>query len=239
MKKLGAFLVVLVVGFVAGRLSPDWASAEGTGGRGGTSPPACKDLNGDGETDMSDAIYLLQWLYLGGPEPECPINKGRSSVLPDTGQETCHDENGEEIPCDGTACPGQDGLYHSCPSRRRFIDHGDGTVTDACTGLMWQQETTPDTYAWCEGLEYCENLTLAGHDDWRLPNVRELQSVVDYSLFDPPIDPVFGTVSDWYWSSTSYAPGALYAWPVSFVTGGVGIGGKDATLYVRAVRSAP
>ncbi|PKN55000.1 MAG: hypothetical protein CVU56_23545 [Deltaproteobacteria bacterium HGW-Deltaproteobacteria-14] len=67
-------------------------------------------------------------------------------------------------------------------------DNGDGTVTDAATGLVWQrangQQSAGDLqFSWKEALAYCEALALAGHDDWRLPDVRELQSIVDY---DPP-----------------------------------------------------
>ncbi|MBU1914685.1 MAG: DUF1566 domain-containing protein, partial [Candidatus Thermoplasmatota archaeon] len=54
----------------------------------------------------------------------------------------------------------------------RFIDNKDGTVTDTRTGLMWEKETAPDTYTWEEALRYCEELRLAGHEDWSLPNFR-------------------------------------------------------------------
>ena len=115
---------------------------------------------------------------------------------------------------------------------------------------MWQQDMpdlngdgqiTPedDNMPWCEALAYCENLSLAGHDDWRLPNVRELQSIVDYGRHDPAIDPVFEAVSDSYWSSTSGAFFPGFAWIVVFNVGFVG--GLDdhegSYLYVRAARS--
>jgi len=74
------------------------------------------------------------------------------------------------------------------------------------------QSTVQDYTPWCDALAYCENLDFAGHDDWRLPNVRELQSIVDYGRFNPSIDPVFGACSAWGWSSTSYANNPLYAW---------------------------
>jgi len=78
---------------------------------------------------------------------------------------------------------------------KRYIDNGKGgllneIITDTKTGLMWQKETAPRTYTWQEAVEYCKNLTLAGYDDWRLPTIEELFSIVDYERFRPAIDPV-------------------------------------------------
>lgn len=77
-----------------------------------------------------------------------------------------------------------------------FVDNGDGTVTDRATGLMWMQADSQAGMNWKEALSYAENLILAGHDDWRLPNAKELQSIVDYSrspdtTHSAAIDPVF------------------------------------------------
>ena len=126
-----------------------------------------------------------------------------------------------------------------CGSFDNFIDNGDGTVTNTDTGLMWQQDTAPDTYSWGEALSYCENLTLANYTDWRLPNVNELQSIVDYSTYDPSINTTFfpNTVSDDYWSSTMYAYGPYFAWLVHFYYGAVSYDyGSNYGYYVRAVR---
>jgi hypothetical protein len=62
-----------------------------------------------------------------------------------------------------------------------FIDNGDGTISDAATGLMWQAGDSGAGLNWQEALAYAEGLTLGGYDDWRLPNAKELQSIVDYS----------------------------------------------------------
>ena len=53
---------------------------------------------------------------------------------------------------------------------------------------MWQQATAPGTYTWEQAFTYCENFTLGGYSDWRLPNRNELQSIVDYSRYNPSID---------------------------------------------------
>ncbi len=62
-----------------------------------------------------------------------------------------------------------------------FRDNDDGTVTDLATGLMWMKNDSGYGMIWKEALEYCENLDFAGHSDWRLPNAKELQSIVDYT----------------------------------------------------------
>jgi hypothetical protein len=102
---------------------------------------------------------------------------------------------------------------------------------------MWQQDTADtnvdgeitwegDALTWCDALTYCENSTLAGHSDWRLPNVRELHSVVDYGRFDPAIDPVFAAQSMWYCSSTTLASNSDEAKVVGFGVGGISHGLK-------------
>ena len=93
-------------------------------------------------------------------------------------------------------------------------DGGDGTVSDGTTGLVWQKGDSGRPGDWQEALAYCEQLELAGNADWRLPDVKELQSIVDYSRAPdvtgtPAIDPVF-EVSDpelYYWSSTTALEG--------------------------------
>ncbi|GGB98173.1 hypothetical protein GCM10011352_25340 [Marinobacterium zhoushanense] len=88
-----------------------------------------------------------------------------------------------------------------------FIDNGDGTVTDRASALTWQQSDDGRARDWQQALAYCETLDLAGHDDWRLPNIKELQSIVDYTRHDPAIDSsVFQQQNrrGWFWSSTTH-----------------------------------
>jgi hypothetical protein len=101
-----------------------------------------------------------------------------------------------------------------------FSDNGDSTVTDLATGLVWQRLDDGNGRDWEEALAYCENLALASCDDWRLPDAKELQSIVDYSRSpgttgSAAIDPVFGVAAitdeggganyPFYWSSTTHA----------------------------------
>lgn len=81
-----------------------------------------------------------------------------------------------------------------------FVDNGDQTVTDRSTSLIWQKADSERGMDWASALGYCEDLTLAGHNDWRLPNAKELQYIVDYSRSpdstnSPAIDPIFQTSS--------------------------------------------
>ncbi len=128
--------------------------------------------------------------------------------------------------------------------RGMFVDNGDGTVSDQGTGLMWQQAGPAQTMDWQEALAYCENLELAGYSDWRLPNVNELQSLVDYTRYGPSIDTDFfpAAVAASYRTSTSIPGGYTdRAWVVDFDLGYVDFyfgSGKSALHYVRAVRGA-
>lgn len=115
-----------------------------------------------------------------------------------------------------------------------FVDNGDGTVSDTATGLMWQQADNGAGTIWGEALAYCENLSLAGYDDWRLPNIKELHSIVDYSRSpdatnSAALDPIFsisGITNEagqpdypFFWSSTtliSYPDSVMDATYVSF-----------------------
>jgi len=124
----------------------------------------------------------------------------------------------------------------------RYFDNGDGTVTDAVTGLMWQQASSYNG-DWQQALAYCENLELAGYSDWRLPNRNELVSQVDYTRTDPTIDTDSfpDTKSHYYWSSTTANSSNDTAWMVNFHSGLVGYDThyywKYGRYYVRAVRS--
>ena len=122
-----------------------------------------------------------------------------------------------------------------------FVRNSDQTVTDTKTGLMWQddEDTKTVTKKWQEAIDYCENLTLAGYSDWRLPNCNELESIVDYGRYNPAIDPSFqNVVGNHYWSSTTLAFGTGNAWDVYFNGGDDDWLNKSYTNYVRCVRSA-
>jgi hypothetical protein len=121
-----------------------------------------------------------------------------------------------------------------------FIDNGDETVSDNNTALMWQKQFIgEDDFE--AALSYCENLTLAGDNDWRLPNIKELVSIVDYTKHWPAIDTVYfpGTHSMTYWSSTTDSALPDEVWHVDFDTGSIAtrLKSSQGSKYVRCVRS--
>jgi hypothetical protein len=201
------------------------------------------DVNGDGTIDMSDPVYLLQYLFANGPDI-VPLDPAPSDLfcLPcgpplATGQIACYDDAGNPIDCSTLFFPGQDGFYQKgILLDGPFVDNGDGTVTDRRTGLLWQQESTAVEYSWSEALHYCEDLELGGHTDWRLPNVRELLSIVDYDRPDSLIDPILsGTLAGRCWSSSTGINMTFAAWSLAY-NGVLGFSWKDGDEHVRAVR---
>lgn len=154
-----------------------------------------------------------------------------------------------------------------------YVDNGDGTITDMSTGLMWEKKDDAgglhdkdNTYVWSgNGTEetiwdWLDDVNaeggtgFAGHSDWRIPNVRELQSLVSYGrggIGIRPVEPPFDTncaptctlrtcscTDDYnYWSATTNVANPDVAWFVSFFIGNVGLDGKGGDDNVRAVRS--
>lgn len=121
----------------------------------------------------------------------------------------------------------------------RFLDHGDGTVTDTWTGLMWTKATIGKNLTHKQVTELIKKLDLAGHKNWRLPNDHELLSLVDRSRKLPAIDTdAFPyTANDWYWTSTPCALGPSCAWIVDFNSGYAYTNHRNNGACVRAVRS--
>lgn len=120
----------------------------------------------------------------------------------------------------------------------RFIDNGDGTVTDKETNLVWMKQDDGTRRKWKEAKEYCEeNKAKLPGEGWRLPTVKELISIIDYEKYNPAIDPIFTkTQSSYYWSSTPHAGGSGYAWFVYFSDGYVVWSYMDDGNCVRPVR---
>ncbi len=197
--------------------------------------------------DADDIVALLG----GGSVPGCR--------LPATGQTTCWASSGSAVACGGT---GHDGEIQA-GATLSYLDNGDGTITDLNTGLMWEKKSDDGsihdkdtTYIWDDAFAVHvaglndPNAPFAGHTDWRMPNYKELNSILDLERPGPSVDPVFNTgcvsactvttcsctVSSSYWSSTSFGSSPVIAWFVFFSDGIVGTSGKSGNFFVRAVR---
>lgn len=126
----------------------------------------------------------------------------------------------------------------------KFTDNGDGTVTDLVTGFMWKKSHEPTgIYTWQGALQMAQAVNtgggFAGYTDWRVPNAKELRSIVEEKCYDPAINlSVFPeTPSDYFWTSSPDAEVGAYAWIVNFRWGGDAMDNKDNTHhYVRLVR---
>lgn len=187
-------------------------------------------------------------------QSECP------RFFPATGQTTCFDAGGAALPCTGT---GHDGEFQ-LGEPLAFVNNGDGTITDLTTQLMWEVKDDSGgvhdkdaASTWDAALTFVRSLnssSFAGYSDWRLPNVKELQTIVDFGRSTPSIDPKFNTVCAEgctittcsctastpipaaYWTSTTIDRNHPGAWYVDFVDGVTNGAFKNESWYVRAVR---
>jgi Protein of unknown function (DUF1566) len=185
---------------------------------------------------------------------------GCVSFFAATGQTTCWDAAGTVIPCAGT---GQDGDVQA-GATLSYVDNGNGTVTDQNTGLVWEKlsddasiHDKDEPYTW--GNAFAVKIAalntppcFAGQCDWRLPNRRELESIIDLQHFDPCVSPAFDaacapgctvftcscTSASYVWSSTSVVLQTISAWVVNFNDGGenFGFNKTSSNAFVRAVR---
>ena len=95
-----------------------------------------------------------------------------------------------------------------------FTDNGNGTITDNITNLIWQKINYTDSLTWENALTYADTLSLNSYTDWRLPNIKELQSINDVSIINPSINTIYfnniGVTK--YWSSTTLPNQITKAW---------------------------
>ncbi len=120
-----------------------------------------------------------------------------------------------------------------------FNDNGDGSVTDLASGLIWQQQNDGVKYTQVAAISYCQNLVLAGGSNWRLPEAKELASLLDYREQDPVIDEqLFSVPSGFadFWSASSNVGIMNNAWGVGFRSGDVFPVGVTIANFARCVR---
>jgi hypothetical protein len=169
---------------------------------------------------------------------------GAGQGLLQTGQTGCYDEAGRAIPCPGS---GQDGSFRSGLAWPvpRFKPAG-ALVEDLLTGLTWTAHANPAEFPlpWGEALDYIRSMNERaehGFSDWRLPNRRELRSLISYQTRRPALPeqhPFAGVFLGWYWTSTTAAINPAYAWYVHMDGARMFYGRKDQDCLFWPVRGA-
>ena len=144
-------------------------------------------------------------------------------------------------------------------STSHLYDNGNGTINDPKTGLVWKKcnegeiwnsannscNGSADTFTWQNALQRAQAINNSnvgenlGKTDWRLPNIKELASIVELKCYKPSINlSLFPTTVSWmYWSSSSVANGSNYAWYVNFNYSNDSRNYKNLSFSVRLVRS--
>lgn len=228
MNKFLAAPFCVLIGFVLGAVAMGTALHVSAAG-----PPTAAengDMNGDGRIDISDAVYLLNFLFSGGSgiaEIQCPIAPSKSCLLT-TGQNMCVGSAGY-VDCTIQKARGQDAFYSlGCSLEGRFVDNGDGTVSDNCTGFMWTKKrvdvdgdgelTAVDARPWLEACQIAHDMTYLGHSDWRIPNANELLSIMNFGTNDAnfrdrlySVFQVEGSIEPGTWTSTPILPRFAFA----------------------------
>lgn len=156
------------------------------------------------------ALFTMGWLLAILPSVGAQY---ATYALVDTGQGFCYNDGGENIDCpaEGEAFYGQDAQYTG--NVPNYTANGDGTVTDNVTGLIWQQTPDSGSLSWIQAQEYCELLTLGNQDDWRMPSLKELFSISNFSAGWPYLDQTYFDLmvtdsiskDEQYWASDYYA----------------------------------
>jgi len=159
-----------------------------------------------------------------------------------TGQITCHDASGNTIPCDGSGQDAESKKGISWPDPR-FRIH-DQTVTDLLTGLTWTRRANMTGFPmqWQESIDFIQSMNeekMLGYSDWRVPNRRELRSLISYQTRRPALPekhPFLDVFQGWYWTSTSAAIDPAFAWYIHLEGARMFYGKKDQFFLAWPVR---
>jgi len=243
----------------------------------------CGDCNGDGTVTVNEIVSSVnRALTQCSDDGICTMESCPAKLTQcQSDLASCQSQpGGQRFPASGQTTsygPGSDGDVRA-GAALSYTDNGDGTITDHNTGLMWEKKDDSggihdkdNYYTWgMDSSPYTMNGTMvtgflatlnrapcfAGHCDWRIPNVKELQSIVDYAIPypGPTVNAAFHnaagctgctdvrlascscTASDYYWSSTTFRSNPGSEWGVYFNFGYVDDGSKSSDGAVRAER---
>ena len=212
------------------------------------------DVNCDGSLSISDPVYLLNYLFSGGTEP-CAIAQADPACCTQVTAAL------EEIAALARGSGASTALLAGTPCTapvNRMIENGDGTVTDTCTGLVWQADGisadldldgAPDyQFNYNQAALIAEQSEVAGYSDWRVPTYGEFETLLRWALEKPYRSPRVPGFSIWfyqgqrYWTSTEARvpppEPPTYAFMVSLdpENPGFDVNGKDTRLFVVLVR---
>ena len=190
--------------------------------------PCNGNFDGDQDVDANDVTEFL--IHFGRSQYNDPFPAVPPAPVPKTRQETSYRSGDDGYHEKGVEWPGP-----------RFDAHGNGTVTDNLTGLMWTEDAQeiPGPMTWNGAIDECNSLNYADYDDWRLPNVKELQSLIDFGNYNPALSaghPFDKVRSNDYWSATTSTVNTGYAWGVYMFYGIVNFSNKSNNGYVWPVR---
>ena len=183
-------------------------------------------------------------MFYGNKTQDCfvwPV-RGTSSFLPETGQHLCYTEQGDVLEEQDPVQDGGMSTGISWPAQRFQVR--DTSVMDRLTGLEWLRRAalSDEVVSWPEALDLIRKLNernASADRQWRLPNVNELESLVDCSQHAPalPVAHPFTSVREVYWSSTTSYFETDWAWALYLVKGALGVGvKKDRNFHVWPVR---
>ena len=159
--------------------------------------------------------------------------------LSKTGQTTCYDSSGNVIACAGTGQDGEIQAGVAWPNPRFTVSADDYCVTDNLTGMMWVRSPDSATRTWQQSLDYANGLNLCGYTDWRLPNVNELESLINVE--QPNSSAAWLNTQGFnnvkfasYWASTTNTYKTYFAWIVSMGYGYMDNNNKSVSGYFYA-----
>ena len=172
-----------------------------------------------------------------------PLRGEGYGLLPATGQRECYDSKGKRIPCAGSHQDGEFRFGFPWPEHRFGVNGEE--VIDRLTGLCWLRfgDLAQGQVTWEEAFKVVSTLNSRSNNEslWRLPNINELESLVDCSTHSPalPSGHPFRDIRDSYWSSSTSIFEPDWAWALYLTKGAVGVGQKKAPhFYVWPVRDA-
>lgn len=226
----------------------------------------CGDVNEDDDVSVSDALGVLRRSIGLSVELSCSCSGGEecpAGGVTRTMQSKCWDPLDTVNPINLINCAGtrQDGETQR-GLQPAFVDNGNGTITDLRTTLTWEKLSNDNSlhdydnfsYLWAGAFQKIEDLNemnFGGYSDWRVPHIREIASLADFSAYNPAVPIEFHnnciagcsvlecscTLANDYWSSTTYEQAAQTAWHIDARTGETAPTGTKTTYkYVRAVR---